>query len=558
MTIQGGVLFEQEYRRLPFGSHILINNIDARIDHVDVTLLPNYEVEQNMLTVEALQRLWDTVIPVPEWPPIIDLEKLAFERQLHEAITLVRIPSHHELHNDQRYQKKNNELFVFKSLLRDQRFMYNELKTLLSLRPHDNLISKPLYVVTKKGRFGGRNGVCGFVIRYYPLGTLKDRMLNNTLGSSSEDTLQTKLRWARQITEALIHISSHKTFGFYPDLKPDNVVLRPQHSQRDDGQHDPEHLNAVLLDLEQRGGWFSWSPPEVAAVEYLEILATSLTRCNNPAKQEIGEELRAYIPGWRPTSQNDRYRNVDGGFSAPWVALLRERNENRKKNTGDGHDMLEKAQVFMLGKLIWSIFEGQPYVRCGVDHEVLQDGGDLAWLVQGSGSERSDGGGLPRAARFPEFTARSPKAVRELVRDCTAGAPEWDGEESALRKQLGVVLCSGKLVPASDVAAALREGRDLASVMETVTPEDTRAVAREYWTNEVKKARGFLRELLRERGLNLSEADRDDASREGHHIQASEGARSGLLDQVRARPGLAEVLSKLEGMIGNTEQVTLR
>jgi len=549
MNIQGDGLFEQEYRRLPFGSQILINNIDARIGNVDVTLLPNYEVEQNMLTVEALQRLWDT-IPVPEWPPIIDLENLAFERQLHEAITLVRIPSHYELRNNH-HQKQDNELFVFKSLLRDQRFMYNELKTLLSLRPHDNLISKPLYVVTKKGRFGGRNGVCGFVIQYYPLGTLKDRMLktiNNTSGSSSdEDTLETKLRWARQITEALIHINSHKTFGFYPDLKPDNVVLRPRQHSHDDGQHDPEDLDAVLLDLEQRGGWFSWSPPEVAAVEYLEILATSLPGCNNPAKQEIAGELRAYIPGWRPTSQNDRYRHVDGGFSAPWVALLRERNENKKKNAGDGGDMLEKAQVFMLGKLIWSIFEDQPYVRCGIDHEVLQDGGDLSWLVlSGTGSERSDGGELPRAARFPEFTARTPMAVRELVRACTAGAPEWDGEESALRKQLGVVLCQRKLVPARDVAAALREGRELASVMETVTPEDTRTVAREYWTNEVEKAREVLRELNSERSLNLSGADRDDAGREGHHIQASERARTGLLDHVRARPGMAEVFSRLE------------
>lgn len=67
------------------------------------------------------------------------------------------------------------------------------------------------------------------------------------------------MRWAHQLTSALVHIwNSH--VGYYADLKLDNIIIR------ESGHGD---FDVVLLDFEQRGAWFSWSPPEINTVAYL-------------------------------------------------------------------------------------------------------------------------------------------------------------------------------------------------------------------------------------------------------------------------------------------------
>ncbi|KAK4455199.1 hypothetical protein QBC34DRAFT_391774 [Podospora aff. communis PSN243] len=462
--------FESQYLNMPYGSSILVTSITASLESMsaDIHMCPSYDVEQAMQTVDSLHSMWN--LPDAAWPPILEWEDLQFQKQLHESITLVTLA-------DKAVQ--GTEAFVFKSLTRDQRYMYNELRMLLTLPPHPNIISRPVYAVTKRARFGGKRGICGFLIEHFSLGSLKQHLYDADVGAAPQITQEEQFRWSEQIISALVHVNKHPD-GFYPDLKPDNVVLRPSGK-------DPGHLDAVLLDLEQRGGWYSWSPPEVAFVEYLEVLVSGLEDAHEEVRGELEALLEAKIPGWRPGSQQDRYRNSPGGFSAPWLRLL-----ERRKQQGDLG--LEKAQVFMLGKLLWCIFEETPLIRCGIDHELLQD----------------NRGPAAMRLRFPEFK-RTPQELRDLVRRCTQGAPEW--EEGRMTNVLE--LRKGKLVG--------RDGRDA---------ED---VAGEYWAGEIERAKKFLEG--------------------GHGALLSNGETAGcsLRERIARRPTFFEVqreLARVKNVLG--------
>ncbi len=62
----------------------------------------------------------------------------------------------------------------------------------------------------------------------------------------------TRAKWALQIASDLVHFAKSST-GYFLDQKLDNIVLQMRGSE----------CNAVLIDFEQRGAWFSWSPPEI-------------------------------------------------------------------------------------------------------------------------------------------------------------------------------------------------------------------------------------------------------------------------------------------------------
>ncbi|KAK4238376.1 U-box domain-protein 33 [Achaetomium macrosporum] len=482
---------EKQWWDLPFGSFISVSfdNIGTEMVH----LVPDYKVEQGMLPLPTLQKMWEADSVSWDGVAVVDWERLRFKRQVHEVISLVAVDG------------VDREL-VFKSVLspQEQRYMYNELKMLLLLGPHANIISRPVGIVTKRGRFGNRRGVCGFLLEWFSLGSLRERLLRDDYCLST--SMEQRFQWAQQVTRALAHVNGHERAGFYPDLKPDNILLRED--------TETGMLGAVLIDLEQRGGWFAWSPPEVAYVEYLEILASDSMLPEDGMKCEIIEQLREYYgdPDW-PLGEfgRQRYYKADGGFSRPWLALLKERRAG-----GKGRDLLERAQVFMLGKLLWCIFEGQPMVRCGIDHEVLRDA-DPDYHSTRSG----------KAKAFPEFK-ETPNALRELIRACTSGAPEW--EKRPARRLPGVVLRQGKLSPAAAEAD-----------MGTLTPEDTRNAARRFWGCELARAREFMQELLLFKG---------GISQHGDHEQPKElhspASACGLLDQIRNRPLLSEVLAELE------------
>lgn len=447
--------FETTYNELPFGSRIVVDRICSNVREMDIHMIPIYDVEQGWYSLQDLNDMWK--LSPDNWPDSIDLADLRIHYQPHEAISLVLLPSH-----------LDSKLVVFKSLVRDPKYLYHELKMLLTTSPHLNIVSRPLYIVTKKCRFGGKVGVCGFILEYYHLGALRDILWQSSSSLTPTFTLRDQFRWAREITEAIIHINNSAP-GFYPDLKPDNVVI----TLRDGIRH------AILIDLEQRGGWYSWSPPEVAYIEYLEYIASKTE--DSAIRTKYTTILRSHIPIWKPLTQRDRYHDCERGFSSAWLSLTSKERE--------------AAQVFMLGKLFWCIFESAGSINCGIGVDVFRE----------------------RDCRhhFPEFQD-TPDGLRSLIRCCTAGAPEW-GDRYRNLYMSGAKLFS--LERLSVDGRAVQEG----------SAAETQMAAKRWWAAEVQRATTFL-----ERSIERKIGDDQDYM-----------ARDGVLDDARQRPSLLKVLSSI-------------
>jgi hypothetical protein len=406
---------ETLYRTMPFGSRIVIDNICSDLGAIDVHLIPNYEVELQWLAVDALQRMWN--LPQSAWPDIIDLSCVQLQRQFHDAIALVNLRGH------------GTRTFVFKSVTTDLKFFYHELKLLLCMDAHPNIISRPLYIVAKKCQFGGKVGVCGFILKYYSGGTLQE-----TLRMKSREgnlNMCEKFRWAREVTAALIHIRDSPA-GFYSDVKLNNIIM----DQRDDGLH------AVVVDFEQRGGWYSWSPPEVYYTEYLDHVASS-SHVDGDVKERYTAILKRWKPDWEPNSRSVRYWNSEFGFSVAWASLSKLERE--------------RAQVFMLGKLLWCLFEGTGSINSCVTVETFRD-------------EVSE-------QHFPEFR-RTPKYLRERIRRYTSGATEWNDRYPT------VVRRGNMLFP--------REKYEKYGASEC-TSFETQEAARSWWKQELSDAERFVK-----------------------------------------------------------------
>jgi hypothetical protein len=431
--------FEAMYFDLPFGSRVVVNDISANVATMDIQLVARYNNEQNWFSLKVLEEMW-ALDPV-RWPDVVDFDDLQLQSQPHESITLVRIPS-----------RRCNETVVFKSLVQDTKYMYHELKMLLTLERHPNISSPPLYIVTKKCRFGGKVGVCGFILPFYLHGSLV-KALNepSTAPLETRAYLKDRFRWATQITKALIHINK-SPLGFYPDLKPDNVLLVPP------GGSDTGALDALLIDFEQRGGWYSWSPPEVRYIEYMEYI-TARMDCRTVRKKSLAL-LTSFIPTWKLPTQSDRYTNCERGFSSAWATL-------------ETHE-LEAAQVFMLGKLLWCLFEGTSSIKCGISFDMLRD---------------------EEGRQFPEFQ-NTPTELRDCIRECTSGAPEWEGRFRTI----------GRLGTKYYAVERLGRGDE---ILEEATPQETQDAAARWWKEEVRSAKRYVQQKINVRDGKKNEDNND-------------------------------------------------
>lgn len=469
-SVTYGPDLEVAYWSLPFGSRIIFGAICGNLAKIPVHLVPNYDIERQWLTVRELQELWQ--LAPDQWPPILDHEDLQLECQVHEAISVVRIA-----------RRLASEKYAFKSVSTDVKYLYHELRMLLTMERHRHIIPRPLYVVTKKCRFGGRIGVCGFVVQHFPLGTLRDALqqAGSPLTALSTRTRRfpfgDRLRWAQQVLSALEHISS-SPMGFYTDLKPNNILL----SQLEDGS-----IGAILIDFEQRGSWYSWSPPEVYYVEYLEQLAASPLVPETDAKR-YAEILKRYIPDWTPHNRKSRYNATRGspvrGYSQAWLSLSAQEQQS--------------AQVFMVGKLLWCIFEALSFPNSCVTVETFRE--------------------EPSNHSFPEFRL-TPAPIRAFIRQCTAGAPEWSGRLPY------VVRVGNKLFPRNMTG---RRGEPEGTL------EQTQEAARSWWREEIRDAERLVAARARRRS----------------GCEEPEDAR--LLEFLQSRPSLAEVESVLGALAGTT------
>lgn len=409
--------FEETYLNMPFGSRILIKNIEVDPKEMVIDLVPYYAVEQQMMTIEALQALWK--LSPGSWPEALDIHEVRFVKQVHETISLVQ------------FSKDDSQIYVFKSLTDDLKPFYHELRTLLILEHHPSIISRPSHIVTKKCGFGGKTGICGFIIEYHSHGTLRDVLTQRTL--SNTPSFSEQLYWATQITSALLHIhESTQGDVSYTTLKPENIVMASSKSSH-------AALDAVLIDFELKLGPSCWNPPELNYIDYLTSLAKSASVISMKLKYaELLKSARLLWPEIEgKTYTMAKYKNPRYGYSHPWPTLtIRQR---------------EAAQVFGLGKLLWCLFESATLLNTAIGIRSFREG--------------------QANLEFPEFR-RSPERIRLLIMRCTAGDGEWRGRGLPLVRRgekIGVRGANGK-----------------------ESEEDVRVAWRKWWREEVADAERFV------------------------------------------------------------------
>ncbi|KAI1431147.1 hypothetical protein GGR50DRAFT_106580 [Xylaria sp. CBS 124048] len=402
--------FEDFYRSKPFGSRLVFENLSFDIRQINVRFGPNHNLELQLLSLRRLTTLWSTALKTLEVVDFFDVHVVSI---LHDSVCLVRI---------------QGQLFIFKALVSEVRYLYHELRTLCTIAPHENIIARPIHLVSKACSFGGKHAIVGFTTFYHQNGSLRDLLPLLRI----HDRLQRKdrFKWSIQVTRALEHLRT-RSATYYPDLRLDNVVLS-------------DNRDIIMVDFEQRGVWCEFAAPEVNAIEYIRLIAVD-DRMPSEVSLKYQEFMKDLVPDY-DRLQEDRYDNPHDGYNASWIALEPEEQE--------------MAEVYMLGRLLWCIFEGV-------------SGPQKAAVWQSYRWESN--------LEFPEYD-RTPPAMRELIDRCTRGRrPNLGG--SIVRQQSQLLLRHRR-----------HEDQDAAQVQ---------AAAKTYWEAELKWAEEFLNERRRLRGLGL-------------------------------------------------------
>lgn len=152
--------FEEKYWSMSFGSQILIESLHADLKKARVHWLPIYRIEREWCSMKKLAQTWR--MPICDLPAVLDVSEVVLIEQPHSSISLVKIPG-----------RCGSDTLVFKSSMHNFKYLYHGLRLLLCIKPYPNIIPPPKYIVTKQIRFGGKRGVCGFILDYYLLGILK-------------------------------------------------------------------------------------------------------------------------------------------------------------------------------------------------------------------------------------------------------------------------------------------------------------------------------------------------------------------------------------------------
>jgi len=384
--------FQTYYMNLPFGSRIVFENIVKDVQQVRVRIVPMHSLERELLSVTNLQSIWQDL----QLPPTLDLAQLELLKQFHDSVSLVRTNGKQDI----------RENIILKALIISPKYLYHELRILLTMPPHPNIAPRPLHLVTKRCRFGGKTGVIGFTSTLHHQGNLRDilpsRRIDNTLHMADQ------IKWAQQLTDALIHIQENGNY-FHCDLRLDNVLL----SDTDD---------VLLIDFESRGILANSAAPEVSCLEYVDLIANHSSFAG-PEKEKYDMLFEQYIKPY-VSPNREMYQGEEHGYYSPWLCLSeRER---------------EAAEVYMLGRVLWCIFEGvsAPNTMLGIEYLREPD------------------------LEFPEFR-RTPLGLRTLVLKCTRGWTPWLGGLTRHGPKLGFGTEHNSDMPVAEViekiAACCRE-----------------------------------------------------------------------------------------------------
>jgi serine/threonine protein kinase len=442
--------FETEYGSLPFGSSIQAVSLHSDFRKATFDLVVDPTTEQSWLSIgEFSEEAGLSYDTLSKMT--VAWEDLKLITHPHENISIVEV---------NRFGAGRS--FVFKGLMQDTQYMYHELRLLLSKTDHPNIVSKPPALVLKK-RTQGQAGIAGFLLELYSGPTLQHQLYT----SGAEISFTEKLGWAQQLTLALLHIQGQPP-GYFSDFKPNNILLNKPSGQN--------RSVPVLLDFEQRGTWPTWAPPEIKYVEYLELLAT--TSPNPSTRDRYSRIMSSVYPEWSSKYKSRSIGLAKEGYNIAWASL--------------GPQDRAKAQMYAFGKVLWCIFEGLP-------------------SPDGPQSVESFLEDFSQDQQFPEFRA-SPPAIRDLIRRCTAGAPEWGSRHP------GVVRDQNRIVPWGKTGCS-------------VTARETLETAALWWREELAIAEAFV--------IHKDSQKKSIGSNE--YIE-------GLLRDINSRPSLEDTLDILSDL----------
>lgn len=413
---------EKFYRSVPFGTRLVLEKLSSNIRDVEVRVALNHDLERRLLSLATLKQLWGADFPFPN---VVDIHEVQVVRVIHDSVCLARI---------------RGELVIFKALMGECKYLYHELKTLCTLNIHPNVIAHPIHLVKKVCDFGGKSAIVGFTTFYHCNGSLRDILPQFHVHGRLDRTQQ--LKWCIQLTKALEDLR-YSSNTYYPDLRLDNIVLSST-------------WDIVMVDFEQRGVWCEFAAPEVNSLEYIRLIATDdrmdehLSTLNSEEDRLFIHEkyrniMRRLVPEF-DVLEDSRYTNPPHGYNVPWIALSPLEQE--------------AAEVYMLGRVLWCIFEGVS--------------GPQKAAVWQSYPWESD-------LEFPEFR-RTPHEMRMLIDACTRGRRQTLGGSTIVREGSRLVL---KGVPSNQQ-----------------TPKDVQDAARLFWQRELEIAEQFLmmRDELKSQG----------------------------------------------------------
>ena len=383
--------FEKMYRELPFGSRIVVRNIEPDIADMEISVWPNDSVGKFLLSVPTLESLWPASGRLP-MPPCVRLDQLRYERQLSLQVALVSL-----------HTKAGSEIWVFKSQASGSAPLYHELKVLLHQPPCARIIEAPAHLVTGNCLEQSEDRVCGVLLKYYSHGTMAKLLPRRRREGSL--TLRNQVQWAKDVTTALLHIAKTPA-KFYSDLRMDNIVI--------DVKEDASEI-AVILDLEQGRNIYNWAPPKVYYLEWIaELGSPDHMRTDNLPQETVAyysKILKRYLAlkghGWPLPSAPDVYDDTTHGWYYPWTLSTQEERET--------------GMVFLLAKALWCIFKGRAEADVILGRSTLEDD----------------------QLRFPGFHL-TPEPVRKLIRKCSAGAREWKDGQMAIYRRGGRLFPLGK------------------------------------------------------------------------------------------------------------------
>jgi hypothetical protein len=413
--------FLEEYSRLPFATRLVFERIESNVARMELIVIPWHEVESQSKSVPQLQLFWERDLSPEKWPETICLSRLQLVRQIHDSVSVVRIAS------------VPNVLFAFKSTVENLEFVYHELKFLLTIPPHSHVMPPPPFVVTKRSSINGKEGVVGFLLQYYPSGSIRDLIVRN----SSDDCISmgSRLRWCSQITSALVHVNE-KGGTFYSDLRPDNVLLSTTTSQEGEVSD-----RVILCDFEQRGNWYEWCAPEILYRMYAESIRSTVASQKITLQDRWQRVIESYAQGTISP------KNAVEAKNRAWFSLSRRSQE--------------KAMVYSLGLFVYCLFEGVSNVRVSIANSFRRD---------------------PHV-EFPVFQ-HTPRPLQDLIRQCTIDSSEWPENAKDLLPK--------RTKPMIRVGDKLYGAKFQAGDYNADAKDDVLQTGLKWWATELERTESFL------------------------------------------------------------------